>query len=73
MLYITSLCVLLASLACQNHAPLFCDYRAVLSSESVSPDIVVDRYCPVPALIKTVQHGLFQFTEELLKRGATVR
>ena len=50
-----------------------CYYSRVLSSESVSPDILVDRYCPIPVLVKTVQDGLFQFTEELLKRGATVR
>ena len=45
----------------------------VLSKEGVSPDILVDRHYPTPALIKTIQHGLYQFTEELLKRGATVR
>ena len=45
----------------------------VLSKESVSPDVLVDRHYAIPVIIKTIQRGLFQFTEELLKREATVR
>ena len=45
----------------------------LLSSGAVSPDVLVDRHYPTSALTRTTQHGLHQFSEELLKRGATVR
>ena len=49
-----------------------CVYSQVLDGGSVSPDILVDRHYPVPVLTKTIQHGLFQFAGELIKRGANV-
>ena len=47
--------------------------RRLLESGAVSPDVLVDRHYPTPALARTAEQGLFQFTEELLKRGAQVR
>ena len=44
----------------------------LLETGAVDPNVVVDKYCPTPALVRACEDGRAEFAEALLKYGANV-
>ena len=46
--------------------------RHLLETGVVDANVMVDKYSPTPALLRTCEDGLYAFAEPLLKFGANV-
>ena len=44
----------------------------LLETGAVDPNVIVDKYCPTPALVRACEDGRAEFAEALLKYGANV-